>query len=70
WAKDWSASVNAVVKTHPIAFVHGAENTMFRTSPIAEFCRENDQAALFEQKELSQLQVFVKPEAFTEAVLA
>lgn len=67
WAKDWSPSLNAVAKTHPIAFVHGTENTMFKTAPIARFCEENDQAVLFEQAAQSQLQVFVKPEGFTKA---
>ena len=70
WAKDWSSVLNAIAKTHQIAFVHGAENTMFRSAPIAAFCESNDQAVLYEQPSLGQLQVFVKPEAFTKAVLS
>ena len=70
WAKDWSPVLNAVAKTHQIAFVHGAENPMFRSAPIEKFCESNDRAVLFEQAELGQLQVFVRPEAFTKAALA
>ena len=70
WAKDWSPCLEAVAKTHKIAFVHGKENTMFRTEPITKFCQENDQAVLFEQANLGQLQIFVQPEAFTKAALS
>ena len=68
WAADWSSLLSDVSQTHNLVFVHGAENTMFQIAPIQEFCATSETVHLIAQPDLGQLQIFVSPQAFIEAV--
>ncbi|MEM6899559.1 MAG: alpha/beta fold hydrolase [Pseudomonadota bacterium] len=68
WASDWSDLLREVVDKHQIRFVHGTENTLFPIDKISEFCSGQQKAELFKSRGQGQLQIFLNPNTFTQAI--
>jgi pimeloyl-ACP methyl ester carboxylesterase/DNA-binding CsgD family transcriptional regulator len=69
WARDWSALLS-IADTHPVAFVHGHENQLFRTDKIEQYVNEAPNAQLFASNGMGQLHIYQNPGIFIQAVHA
>jgi len=67
WANDWSDKL-ALDDQSFCAFVHGAENTMFKVSDIEERISGNEKKHVFSSAGMGQLQVYQDSSAFLEGV--
>lgn len=68
WASDWSDLLEVVAESHPVRFVHGAENTMFREERIADFVAARPLASLSAIEGAGQLAVFADPVRLASAL--
>jgi pimeloyl-ACP methyl ester carboxylesterase/DNA-binding CsgD family transcriptional regulator len=68
WAGDWQMTLDCVAAKLPVSFVHGGENTMFRTGPIESFIAQHPTCRLCVIPGKGQLAVFQDPSTLVKAL--
>jgi len=67
WAQDWSGLFKRV-SMHSIVFLHGRSNTLFTMDRIEDITSQYTNTATISVEEQGQLQLYICPENFADAV--